>query len=212
VVGTGRLTVPGGDAVDALVSWDQLAALAGPGGDAAILAKAAPGVTPVASRDALDALTGAYPLVTVNSLADLRTRLDTEVQGLIALFAGLLGTAVLIALFGIANTLALSVQERGRESATVRALGLTRGQLAATLLLEALLMGLVGAIVGIAYGLVYGRLVVRTAFAAIGPTVVVPWAWIAGLAGLASVAATVAAIVPARRAARASLVAAMAEA
>ena len=50
------------------------------------------------------------------------------------------------------NTLSLSVHERTRESAMLRALGLTRGQLRATLLVEALLMGVVGALVGIAFG------------------------------------------------------------
>jgi putative ABC transport system permease protein len=210
VVGTGSLNIPVHGDVDALVSWDQFAALAGPGGDAAVLAKAAPGVTPVASRDALGSLAGRYPLVTVNSVADIRSGLDGTVRQLLALFGGLLGTSVLISLFGIANTMALSVRERTRESAIVRALGLTRAQLRATLLLEALLMGLVGALVGIAFGLVYGRLVVTTVFATIGPVIVVPWAWIAGLALLAGAAATTAAVLPARHAARTSIVTAMA--
>jgi putative ABC transport system permease protein len=148
----------------------------------------------------------------VNSTAELRSSLDSTVNGLIALFGALLGIAVLIALFGIANTLALSVHERTRESATLRALGLTRGQLRATLLCEAVLMGVVGALVGIAFGLIYGRLVVVTAFAAVGPTVVVPWTWIVGLLALAALSATLAAVVPARRAANASPVAAMAHA
>jgi putative ABC transport system permease protein len=210
VVGVAVLSMPVEGTVDALVSWDQFTALAGPGGDSAVLVKAAPGVSPVASRDAINALSDRYPLVSVSSIADLRTGLDTTVKQLLALFGGLLATSVLISLFGIANTLALSVRERTRESAVIRALGLTRGQLRATLLLEALLMGLVGALVGIGFGLIFGRLVVRTAFADIGPSIVTPWTWILGLALLAAVAATVAAVLPARHAARASIVAAMA--
>jgi len=210
VVGVAVLSMPVAGTVDALVSWDQFTALAGPGGDSAVLVKAAPGVSPVASRDTVDALSDRYPLVSVSSVADLRTGLDTTVKQLLALFGGLLATSVLISLFGIANTLALSVRERTRESAVVRALGLTRGQLRGTLLLEALLMGLVGALVGIGFGLIFGRLVVRTAFADIGPSIVTPWSWIVGLALLAAVAATVAAVVPARHAARESIVAAMA--
>jgi putative ABC transport system permease protein len=211
VVGVAVLSIPVQGSVDALVSWDQFTALAGPGGDGAVLVKAAPGVNPVTSRDAIDALGEQYPLVAVNSVADLRTGLETTINQLLALFGGLLATSVLISLFGIANTLALSVRERTRESAVVRALGLTRAQLRATLLLEALLMGLVGALVGIAFGLIFGRIVVTTTFAAIGPVVVVPWLWIGGLAGLAAVAATLAAVLPARHAARSSIVAAMAE-
>jgi putative ABC transport system permease protein len=211
VVGTASTAVPGADVVDALLTWDDLTALAGPGDDTTVMAKAAPGVSPTTSRDALDALGDPYPQVEVSSLADLSSDLDTAVNGLIALFGALLGTAVLIALFGIANTLSLSVVERTRESATVRALGLTRPQLRATLLIEALLMGLVGALVGIGYGLIYGRLVVGKAFGMLHPTIVIPWSWLAGLAALAAAAGMLAAVLPARRAASASIVAAMAD-
>jgi len=211
VVGTAVLNLPSGGAVDGLVSWDEFRTLVGPGDDTIVLAKAGPGVTPVASRDALDALAEEYPLVGIGSVADLRSGLDTAIQQLLTLFGGLLGTTVLISLFGIANTLALSVRERTRESAIIRALGLTRSQLRLTLLLEALLMGLVGALVGIAFGLLYGRLVIRTAFVALKPTIVVPWTWIGGLVVLAAVAATLAAVLPARRAAKASPVEAMAD-
>jgi putative ABC transport system permease protein len=211
VVGTASTSIPGTQRVDALLVWDDLTALAGPGDDTTVMAKAAAGVSPTASRDALDALVDAYPRVEVNSLADLSSDLDNAVNGLIALFSGLLGTAVLIALFGITNTLSLSVVERTRESATARALGLTRGQLRATLLIEALLMAMVGALVGIVYGLVYGRMVVAQAFSTIGPTIVVPWSWLAGLVVLAALAGMLAAVLPARRAAAASIVAAMAD-
>jgi putative ABC transport system permease protein len=212
VVGTTTSGLPGGGPVDALITWDDLASLAGPGDDDTVMVKAAPGVSPTASRDALDALTDRYPQVQINSIADLSSDLDQAVNGMIALFAALLGTAILIALFGIANTLSLSVVERTRESATVRALGLTRNQLRATLLMEALLMGVVGAVVGIGYGLVYGRLVVTKAFEGLSPVLVVPWTWMAGLVVLAALAGVLAAVLPARRAARASIVAAMADA
>lgn len=211
VIGTASTFIPGAVDVDALVSWDQLNALVGPGEDSTVMVKDAPGVSPTASRDVLNSISQAYPLIEVDSTADLSSSLDNAVNGLIALFGGLLGTAVLIALFGITNTLSLSVVERTRESATVRALGLTRGQLRATLLVEALLMGVVGALVGIVYGLIYGRIVISKAFSAIGPTIVIPWGWLIGLVVLAAGAATLAAVLPARRAAKASIVSAMAE-
>jgi putative ABC transport system permease protein len=120
VVGTASTSIPGAGSVDALLSWDQFTALVGPGDDTTVMVKDAHGVSPTASRDALNSIAQAYPLVEVNSVADLSSSLDTAVNGMIALFGGLLGTAVLIALFGIANTLSLSVVERTRESATVR--------------------------------------------------------------------------------------------
>jgi len=211
VVGSADLSIPGGGEADALVSWDQLAAIAGPGDDSVVLVKAADGVSAVDSRRILDDAVRAYPLVQVNSVADLSSDLETAVNGLIGLFAGLLGTAVLIALFGIATTLSLSVIERTRESATLRALGLTRGQLRGTLLIEALLMGVVGALVGIVFGLVYAPLVLRQTFKSIGPTIVVPWSWLAGLILLAAAASALAAVLPARRATRGSIVAAMSD-
>jgi putative ABC transport system permease protein len=211
IVGTMTSSLPGGGPVDALITWADMAALAGPGDDDTVMVKAAPGVSPTASRDALDALSDRYPQVEINSLADLSSDLDQAVNGMIALFGALLGTAILIALFGIANTLSLSVVERTRESATVRALGLTRNQLRATLLVEALLMGIVGAVVGIGYGLVYGRLLMTKAFEGLAPVIVVPWTWMAGLVVLAALAGALAAVLPARRAAKASIVAAMAE-
>jgi putative ABC transport system permease protein len=211
VVGTTAASLPGMGPFDVLITWGDLAALAGSGDDDSVMVKAAPGVSVTVSRDALDALAGTYPQVEINSLADLSSDLDNAVNGLIALFVALVGTAILIALFGIANTLSLSVVERTRESATVRALGLTRNQLRATLLIEALLMGVVGALVGIGYGLVYGRLVVAKAFEGLNPALVVPWSWLAGLVVLAALAGVLAAVLPARRAARASIVAAMAE-
>lgn len=211
VVGTADNTVPPDIKVDALVTWDQLTALAGPGDDAVVMAKAAPGVTPVASRDALDRLDDGYPLLTVSSAADLRSDLDSTVNGLIALFGGLIATAVLIALFGIANTLSLSVVERTRESATVRALGFTRTQLRVSLLIEALLLGVAGALVGVTVAVVYGPLIMHEVLLRVGASVVVPWSWLAGIVAVAGLAATLAAVVPARRAAGASIVAAMAE-
>jgi putative ABC transport system permease protein len=211
VVGTARIDFPNAAALDALLSWDQLAAMAGPGGDTAVMAKTAPGVTPVASRDALDALADPYPLVQVGSVAESASDLANQVNTLIAVFGVLMGTTILIALFGVTNTLSLSVVERTRESGTVRALGLTRGQLRATLLVEAVLMAVVGALVGIAFGLVYGQMLVRRAFGEFDPVIVIPWTWVAGLITLAAVAGVLAAVLPARRASRASVVAALAD-
>jgi putative ABC transport system permease protein len=208
---TTAIELPGQRGIDGVISWEQMTALDPGAQDAAIFVKAADGVSAVTSRDVVDRAAAAYPLIEVNSLADITSDLDTQVNALIGLFAGLLGTAILIALAGIANTLSLSVVERTRESATLRAIGLTRRQLRGTLLTEAVLIGLVGAVVGIAFGLIYGPLVVREAFSAIGPVVVVQWTWLAGLVAIAAAASCLAAVLPARKAARASIVEAMAD-
>lgn len=79
-----------------------------------------------------------------------RTQWETMINGMMALLVGLIAVAVLIALVGVANTLSLSVIERTRESATLRAIGMTRGQLRCSLAVEALLLSLVSGVVGVA--------------------------------------------------------------
>jgi putative ABC transport system permease protein len=211
IVGSAPTLAPGIGYLDLLVTWSDLAALAGDVGDVAVLAIAAPDVSPTIARAALDDLTEAYPLVSVGSVADLNSDQESLVNGLLALVAGLLVITVVISLFGIANTVALSVVERTRESATLRALGLTRGQLRSTLLVEALLLAVVGTLVGLGFGLIYGTVLTRTALATLRPSVVLPWHWFIGIALLTSVTAVLAAVLPARGATRASIVAAMAE-
>jgi putative ABC transport system permease protein len=196
---------------DAVVVWDDFAALHSSTVDDAVAVRAAPGVDPAASRAAVEAVTDDYPLVTVLSIADWRAEITSEVDSFIAVVAALLAIAIIIALIGIMNTLSLSVLERTRESAVLRALGLTRGALRATLLAEALLMGVVGALVGVAFGLLYGWVTTRVLFTGFAAVLSVPVGQLAGYVALAAVAAVVAAVLPARRAARAPIVAAMAE-
>ena len=121
--------------------------------------------------------------------------------------------AVLIALVGVANTLSLSVIERTRESATLRAIGMTRGQLRASLAIEALLISLVSGIAGILLGTLFGWLGAYVVFSLYG-TVVFPFEW--GVNGIvlavAAVAALLASIAPARRAVKVPPVEALAEA
>jgi putative ABC transport system permease protein len=213
---TGRFTVAAlasgqSQIGDALVVWNDFAALHPALGDDSVLVKAANGVSPAASRAAVDSVTNDYPVVTVTSLADWRSEITKSVDALIAAVAALLGIAIVIALIGIMNTVSLSVFERTRESAMTRALGLTRGQLRATLLTEALLMGVVGALVGLSFGLLYGWATTRVMFTGFAAEVTVPAGQLLAYLAIAGVAAVVAAVLPARRAARASIVAAMAE-
>jgi putative ABC transport system permease protein len=147
-------------------------------------------------------------------VADYKANLAGQVDQILALFGVLLGLAVLIALLGISNTLSLSVLERTRESALMRALGLTRGQLRLMLLTEALLMAALAIVLGAGLGVTFGVVMVHGfLLSAAGQGVLsIPYAQIA-LYALAGVGATLAAaVLPARRAARTAVVAAMAEA
>jgi putative ABC transport system permease protein len=127
----------------------------------------------------------------------------------------LLGVAVMIALIGVGNTLGLSVIERTRESALLRALGLQRGQLRLMLAVEAVLLAVAGAAVGIAAGAFFGWV----GTVALGQeldyqTVVFSMSASQTLtvAAVALVAGVLASILPGRRAARSAPVDALADA
>ncbi|TDD45057.1 FtsX-like permease family protein [Kribbella antibiotica] len=125
---------------------------------------------------------------------------------LLAVGIGLLGVSVLIALVGVGNTLSLSVLERTRENALLRAMGLTRRQLRSMLAIESLLMALVAAGLGIALGLIYGW--AGTSALMGGQTkdgsveYAVPVGLLVTIAAIAAVAGLLASVLPARRAAK----------
>ncbi len=82
-------------------------------------------------------------------------------NGLISSVNALLGVAVVIALFGIVNTLILSVTERTREIGVLRAVGMSRKQLRATIRIESVIVALLGTLVGMAFGLFVAYMVTR---------------------------------------------------
>lgn len=123
----------------------------------------------------------------------------------------LLGVSVVIALVGVANTLSLSVLERRRESAMLRALGLTRGRLRGMLAVEAVLISFAGAAIGILAGVTFGWAGAAVMLAGIGEvSLMVPWRDLALVLGGAVVAGLLASVLPARSAVRAAPVAALA--
>jgi len=171
------------------------------------------GVSDAAARAAVTSAAAADPLLQITTVANYRSQLASRVNQILALFSMLLGLAILIALLGITNTLTLSVLERTRESALLRALGLTRGQLRGMLLTEALLMALLGVGLGVALGAGFGWAIVHAFIKSSGAGLLsVPFTRIALYVAIGAAAGVLAAVLPARRAARTSVVSAMAEA
>ncbi|MCO5968143.1 ABC transporter permease [Actinoallomurus soli] len=162
------------------------------------------GVSADASRAAVNKALRDYPAVRVSSAADIKDQLSKALDQAFLLVAALLALAIVISLIGIANTLTLSVVERTRESALLRALGLTRRGLRRMLSLEALIISLIGALVGVVMGTALGWAAISAAVddAALG----LPVGRIVLFILLAAVAGVVAAIMPGRRAARTSIV------
>lgn len=133
---------------------------------------------------------------------------------LLLITTALLAVAVLIALVGVSNTLGLSVIERTRESALLRALGLQTRSLRVMLLIEALLLAGVGVLVGIAAGVFFGWLgaTAMTASMEVGqPVLAVDLPLTLGMVVIAVVAAALASVLPGRRAAKASPTEALAD-
>jgi putative ABC transport system permease protein len=148
--------------------------------------------------------------VLVQSAGAERRSYEQTIDALLAIVVGLLGVAVLIALIGVANTLSLSVLERRRESATLRAIGLSKRQLRISLGVEGMLIAGVGALLGVLLGLVYGWAGSAIIFGAFGDLrLAVPWRDLAIVLVVAVAAGLVASVLPARRAARTSPVAAL---
>ncbi|PRY69398.1 putative ABC transport system permease protein [Glaciihabitans tibetensis] len=119
----------------------------------------------------------------------------------------LLTIAVVIAVVGVANTLALSVLERRRESGLLRALGLTRGQLRGMLAVEAALIALVAAGCGVVLGIVYawaGLSAVALQANKLSLSVHLPWDQLGIILGGTLVAGVLASVIPARQATRKS--------
>ncbi len=180
----------------------------------AVWARAGSGADPATVQAGLDRIDQDHPdLQLSGSLTDKATYarlLDT----LLLVATALLGVAVVIALLGVGNTLGLSVIERSRESALLRALGLQRGRLKLMLAVEAVLLAVTGAAVGIGVGAFFGwigtvalsrELDYRTVvFSMSVPQTV-------AVAAVALVAGILASVLPGHRAARAAPVQALAD-
>lgn len=166
-------------------------------------------------RDAVsDTAGGAGAALTVDGGAVQKAGFTQVLDTLLAVVVGLLGVAVVIALIGVANTLSLSVLERRRENALLRALGLTKRQLRGTLAVEGVLLAAVGALVGLVLGLIYGWI---GGLLLLGPTtgmsigdLTVPWTSVLAVLAVAVLAGIVASVLPARGAVRIPPVAALA--
>lgn len=177
----------------------------------------AAGVAPTASWLAVSTVDGAspadvdalvtdlstsYPYASVETAAEFRDRVEGMVDAVLAMVNVMVALAVIIALIGIANTMALSVFERTRELGLVRAVGMTRRQLRRMVRFEAALVATFGAALGVGLGVLFGVAVAGALPAALTGTVAVPVAPIAIVVVVAAGAGVVAAWLPARRAGR----------
>ena len=161
-----------------------------------------PGADAKAVHRAVDRAVAALPTVTVKDPAQLAQEQRKNVDLFLRFIYALLGLAVVIAVLGIVNTLALSVVERTREVGLLRAVGMSRRQLRLMVRLEAVVVAVLGGSLGVVLGLVFGVALQRAVADQGVDVLAVPWAQLAGFVALSVVAGVLAAVLPARRAAR----------
>ena len=143
----------------------------------------------------------AFPIAEVLNQQELKEDRENQINTLVNLIFGLLAFAVVISLFGIANTLALSIHERTRELGMLRAIGMSRRQVRTMIRYEAVITALIGAILGMVLGLVFAALIAQP-LKDEGFTLSYPIGSLVALLVVAALAGVLAAIAPARRASR----------
>lgn len=177
-------------------------------GEDMLYVRGAPDAEPSELRTAVNDAVEEHPTVQVVSMAETKNQFSGILDIAFYTITAMLALAILIAVFGISNTMALSVLERTRESALLRALGLSRAQLRRMLSVEAVLLCLIGALIGITLGVVFGW----AAGASVLPNMIltVPFAQVGVFVAVAVVAGLLASLMPARRATRTSITGALA--
>ena len=144
-----------------------------------------------------------YPQLAVLSNEELKADVEDQVNQQFGIFYAIVGVAIFASLFGIINTLTMSVLERTREIGVLRALGASRWQVRRQVAYESLVIGLIGALLGIAVGAGLGWALLQGLAAGVPgvdyrpPISTMVWVAFAGV-----VLGLIASILPARRAAR----------
>ncbi|WP_420175235.1 ABC transporter permease [Luteococcus sp. OSA5] len=168
------------------------------------------GADPGKARAGLDAALADLPLVGVMDLDDYTEQILQNVDRTMALLYALLALSVLIAVLGIVNTLGLSIVERTREIGLLRAIALTRAQVRRMITLESVVISLLGAVVGVGLGTLFG-VVLQRLMADDGIDLLsIPWLQLVAFVLAAAVVGVLAAVWPAHRAARTSVLTAIA--
>ncbi|MEU6576205.1 FtsX-like permease family protein [Streptomyces sp. NPDC046805] len=177
--------------------------------DMRVMVKTAGGVSG-ANKDRLEKALGSNPAIKVQDKKDLSDSIAQMFTLILNMVYGLLAMAVVVAVLGVINTLAMSVFERSQEIGMLRAIGLERRAVKRMVRLESLVISLFGGVLGIGLGVFFGW----AAGELLGtkmPTyeLVLPWDRMALFLLLAGAVGVLAALWPARRAARLNMLAAI---
>ena len=161
-----------------------------------------PGADAKAVEAGIEKVIADLPTVTLKDQDAFAAEQRKPIDQLLYMIYALLGLAVIIAVLGIINTLALSVIERTREIGLLRAVGLSRRQLRTMLRLESVAIALLGAVLGVVLGLGAGWGLQRSLADDGIDVLAVPVPQLAVFVALAGVVGVLAALWPGRRASR----------
>ena len=187
---------------DVTLSIEGFDALGVPPTDRTVYVTAQPGADRAALGRDLAAVVADLPTVTVNDQASFAAEQREPIDQLLFIVYALLGLAVVIAVLGIVNTLALSVIERVREIGLLRAVGLSRRQLRTMLRLESVAIALLGAVLGIVLGLAFALALQRSLVDDGIDVLAIPGGQLTLFVAVAGLVGVLAALWPGRRAAR----------
>ncbi|MBU3870332.1 ABC transporter permease [Streptomyces sp. 4503] len=155
------------------------------------------------TQDLLKKTLGDNPAIKVQNKQDLSDEIAKAFTLMLNMLYGLLGMAVIVAVLGVINTLAMSVFERSKEIGMLRAIGLDRAGIKRMVRLESLVISLFGGVLGIGLGVFFGW-AAGELIAAELPTyeLVLPWARMGLFLLMAALVGVIAALWPARRASK----------
>jgi putative ABC transport system permease protein len=161
-----------------------------------------------ANTAALEKSLAAFPAAVVETRDEFRNSRTKDITQSLQILYALLGLSVIVSLFGVINTLVLSVFERTRELGMLRAIGMTRRQVRRMIRHESIVTALIGAALGIGVGM-FLAIITTTALSKYGVVFAVPYGTLVVFVGIAILAGMLAAILPARRASRLNILAAL---
>ena len=149
------------------------------------------------------------PEVNVTDISSFVDQQSKGIDSVLTIIQILLALAIIIAILGVINTLALSVLERTREIGLLRAIGLRRGQTMAMVTVESVVISVFGAVLGLVVGVGLGAAVVQALHDQGINKLSLPWGQMVVYLVLAAIVGVVAAVLPAIRAARTNVLAAI---
>ena len=177
-----------------------------------VAAQVAEGVTIEEADAEFSAISTEFPNLAFQSSAEFRQTFSDQISFILNLLTVLLALTIIIAVLGIANTLALSVFERTREIGLLRAVGMTRGQTRKMIRWEGVIIAAVGAVLGTALGVALGVLIVNAIPGEFLSAFAIPWVRIGIMVAVTSVMGLLAALFPAWRASRMNVLSAISHA